>query len=42
MKKEDKINENRCEVSGCGCNVNYLILGVAVIFVVMIVASAIK
>jgi hypothetical protein len=42
MKKYNKINENRCEVSGCGCNVNYLILGVAVIFIVLIVASTVK
>jgi hypothetical protein len=42
MKKDNKIDKNQCEVGGCGCNVNYLILGIAVIFIVMIVASTIK
>jgi hypothetical protein len=42
MKKDNKIDENHCEMEGCGCNVNYLLLGVAVIFIVMIVASTIK
>jgi hypothetical protein len=42
MKKDNKISDDYCEVGGCGCNVNYLLLGVAVIFIVMIVASTIK
>ncbi len=42
MTKDNKIDENHCDVGGCGGNVNYLLLGLAVILIVMIVASTIK
>ncbi len=43
MKKDKRIDErNNCEVKGCGCNANYLFLGIAVILVVMFVAASIK
>jgi len=41
MTKDNKIDENHCDV-GCGCNVNYLLLGIAVIFIVIYVATTIK
>jgi hypothetical protein len=42
MTKDTKIDENHCDVGGCGCNVNYMILGVAVIVIVMLLAFTIK
>jgi len=41
MTKDNKIDENQCDVK-CGCDVNYLLLGIAVIFIVMYVATTIK
>ncbi len=34
--------ENQCDVNRCGCNVNYLLIGIAVIFLVMYIANTIK
>jgi hypothetical protein len=42
MKKNNKVDENHCDVKGCGCNANYVFLGIAVIFIVIYVATAIK
>jgi hypothetical protein len=43
MKKDKGIDKgNNCDVRGCGCNANYLFLGIAVILVVMFVAASIK
>ncbi len=42
MKKNNKIDEDHCDVNRCGCNVNYLLVGVVVIFIVMYVATTIK
>jgi len=42
MKKNNKIDEDRCDVNRCGCNANYLLAGVGVILLVMYVATTIK
>jgi len=42
MKNDKKIDENQCDVNGCGCNANYLLIGITVIFIVMFVATTIK
>jgi hypothetical protein len=42
MTKDTKIDEDRCNVGGCGCNVNYMLLAVVVIVIIMLVAFTIK
>ena len=42
MKKSNKTDEDHCDVNGCGCNANYLLAGVAVIFIVIYMATTIK
>ena len=42
MKRDKKIDDGNCDVKGCGCNANYLLLGIVVIFLVMFVATTIK
>ena len=39
MTKNNEINEDKCDVKGCECNVNYLLLAIAVIFIVMFIAQ---
>jgi hypothetical protein len=40
IKKD--IEPERCDANGCGCNVNYLLGAIAVIFIVMYLATTIK
>lgn len=43
MKKDKGIDKGtNCDVRGCGCNANYLFLGIIVIFLVMFIATTIK
>ncbi len=35
-------NEDTCEARSCGCSVNYLLLGLAVFFLLLFFASFIK
>ncbi|WP_255590764.1 hypothetical protein [Methanobacterium spitsbergense] len=42
MKRNKKINEDQCDVKGCQCNVNYMLVAIAVIFIVMFIATTIK
>jgi len=42
MKEKKEINNNQCEVKGCGCNIKYIYLGMIVIFIVMFIATIIK
>jgi hypothetical protein len=41
-EKDIEMETERCEVNGCGCNVNYLLAAIAVIFIVMYLATTIK
>ncbi|MGB8234198.1 MAG: hypothetical protein WCE60_09445 [Methanobacterium sp.] len=41
MTKENEIDENFGD-GECGCSVNYLLFGIAVIFIVMYIATTIK
>ncbi|MCE7697428.1 MAG: hypothetical protein K8E24_000705 [Methanobacterium paludis] len=34
--------KSQCNVNGCGCSANYIYLGIAVILLVMFVATTIK
>jgi hypothetical protein len=40
IKKSE--NEEKCEVNRCGCSVNYIMGGIAVILLVLFIASTIK
>jgi hypothetical protein len=42
MKKEKKVIDGNCDGKSGGCNANYLLLGIVVIFLVMFVATTIK
>jgi hypothetical protein len=42
MKRYKEIKENQCEVKGCECNVNYILGAIAVIFIVIFIATSIN
>ncbi len=42
MKREKKVVNAKCNENDCGCNANYLLLGIVVIFIVMFIATTIK
>lgn len=42
MKRNKEIIEDKCDIKGCECNVNYLLVAIAVIFIVMFIATTIK
>jgi hypothetical protein len=42
MKRNKEINEDQCDAKVCGCNVNYMLFAIAVIFIVMFIATTIK
>jgi hypothetical protein len=42
MKKETENKKDQCSMNGCGCSASYIYLGVAVILLVMFVATTIK
>lgn len=42
MKKEPEDKGEQCNGKGCGCSASYICLGLAVILVVMFVATTVK
>ncbi|MGB9977803.1 hypothetical protein [Methanobacterium sp.] len=39
MEEKDKNHTNTCQTGGCGCSINQIWLGIAVIVIIMITAA---